>query len=156
MRGKKTLVRILDPTNHGLWEILSRNWPRTWNPSTVTRIWLGFHTGLQTGSFPSAGKPLGIASHTSPTSWMCTGREWPSPHDCTSSVWDELVVFIPVIEAPTVRKVELKQNLLALQQSIVFSPYTLLTELPHFFTHLLPCSICNGKTYIFSWLNFSN
>jgi aldehyde:ferredoxin oxidoreductase len=29
---------------------------------------LGFHTGLQTGSFPSAGKPLAIASHTSPTS----------------------------------------------------------------------------------------
>jgi hypothetical protein len=29
---------------------------------------LGFHTGLQTGSFSSAGKPLAIASHTSPTS----------------------------------------------------------------------------------------
>jgi hypothetical protein len=28
----------------------------------------GFHTGLQTGSFPSTGKPLAIASHTSPTS----------------------------------------------------------------------------------------
>jgi hypothetical protein len=34
--------------------------------------------------------------------------EWPSPHDCTSSVWDELV-FIPVIEPPAVRKVESKK-----------------------------------------------
>jgi hypothetical protein len=30
-----------------------------------------FHPGLQIGSFPSPGKPLGLASHTSPTSWMC-------------------------------------------------------------------------------------
>jgi hypothetical protein len=29
---------------------------------------LGFHTGLQPGSFPSAGKTLAIASFTSPTS----------------------------------------------------------------------------------------
>ncbi len=87
---------------------------------------LGFHTGLQTGSFPSARKPLGIASHTSPTSWMCTGREWPSPHDCTSSVWDELV-FIPVIEAPTVRKVELKK---------IWSPSN-----SQLFFHLIPCSL---------------
>ncbi len=30
-----------------------------------------FHAGLQIGSFPDPGKPLGLASHTSPTSWMC-------------------------------------------------------------------------------------
>jgi hypothetical protein len=34
---------------------------------------------LQTGSFPSAGKPLAIASHTSPTSWMCTVHNWDVP-----------------------------------------------------------------------------
>jgi hypothetical protein len=34
--------------------------------------------------------------------------EWPSPHDCTSSIWDELV-FIPVIKPPAVRKVESKK-----------------------------------------------
>jgi hypothetical protein len=39
----------------------------------------GFHTGLQTGSFPSTGKPLAIASHTSPTSWMCTEQNWDVP-----------------------------------------------------------------------------
>jgi len=33
---------------------------------------VGFHTGLQTGSFPSAGKPLTVTSHTSPTSSICT------------------------------------------------------------------------------------
>jgi hypothetical protein len=40
---------------------------------------LGFHTGLQTGSFPSPGKALAIASHTSPTSWMCTLHNWDVP-----------------------------------------------------------------------------
>ncbi len=36
------------------------------------------------------------------------GLEWPRPHDCTSSFWDELV-FIPIIEPPAVRKVEPKK-----------------------------------------------
>jgi hypothetical protein len=33
---------------------------------------VGFHTGLQTGSLPSAGEALRVASHTLPTSSMCT------------------------------------------------------------------------------------
>jgi len=33
---------------------------------------VGFHTGLQSGLFPSAGKALIVASHTSPISSMCT------------------------------------------------------------------------------------
>jgi len=45
--------------------------PRSHQPLDTDKD-LGFHTGLQTGSFPSASKPLEIASHTSPTSWMCT------------------------------------------------------------------------------------
>jgi len=73
----KRLVRILDPTNHGLSEIWAGiaqelETPRHWQVS-------GFHTGLQTGSFPSAGKPLAISSHTSPTSWMCTPHNWDVP-----------------------------------------------------------------------------
>ncbi len=38
-----------------------------------------FHTGLQIGSFPNAGKPLGLASHTSPTSWMCMVHSLDAP-----------------------------------------------------------------------------
>ncbi len=37
---------------------------------------VGFHTGFQTGSFPSAGKALIVAFHTSPTSSMCTTHNW--------------------------------------------------------------------------------
>jgi hypothetical protein len=46
------------------------NWPRTWNPWTLKYV--VFHTGLQTRSFPSSGKLVIVASHTSPTSSMCT------------------------------------------------------------------------------------
>jgi len=41
--------------------------PRSHQPLDTEKD-LGFRTGLQTGSFPRAGKPLAIASHTSPTS----------------------------------------------------------------------------------------
>jgi hypothetical protein len=49
-----------------------------------------------------------IDSHCTQSYISCLRLEWPSPHDCTSSVWDELV-FIPVIEHPAVRKVEWKK-----------------------------------------------
>jgi len=41
--------------------------PRSYQPLDTEKD-LGFCTGVQTGSFPSAGKALAIASHTSPTS----------------------------------------------------------------------------------------
>ncbi len=46
-------------------------------------------------------------------------------------------------------------QLLNLPQSTFFSPYTTLARRTTPFTHL-PRSFCNGKTYISSWLNFSN
>jgi hypothetical protein len=53
-----------------------------------------------------------------------------------TSVWDELV-FIPIIEPPTVRKVESKKRfLLTLQQFFFFSPRTTLpTQQPHLLTY---------------------
>jgi len=77
MRENKRLARILDPTNHGLWEIWA-GLPKNLEPLDTDKD-LGFRTGLQTGSFLSAGKPLAIASHTSPTSWMCTVHNWYVP-----------------------------------------------------------------------------
>jgi len=56
MREKKRLVRILDPTNHGLWEIWA-GLPKNLEPLDIDKD-LGFHTGLHTGSFPSAGNHL--------------------------------------------------------------------------------------------------
>ncbi len=50
------------------------------------------------------------------------GLEWPSTHDYTRSVRDELV-FIPIIEPPVVKEVESKNN---------FSPSN-----SHFFFHLI-------------------
>ncbi len=52
--------------------------PRSHQPLDTDKD-LGFRTGLQTDSFPSAGKPLAIASDTSPTSWMCTVHNWDVP-----------------------------------------------------------------------------
>jgi hypothetical protein len=76
------------------------------------------------------------------------------PHDCTSSVWDELV-FIPVIESPIVRKVESKKGFFCLAQLPHLHTY------PHHFAMPKPISllakpIIIEKTYISSWLNFSN
>jgi hypothetical protein len=61
--GKKRLVRILDPTNHGLWEIWA-GLPKNLEPLDTDKD-LGFHTGLHTGSFPSAGNYL-QSPHTVP------------------------------------------------------------------------------------------
>jgi hypothetical protein len=83
-----------------------------------------------------------------------TQLEWPSPHDCTSSVWDELV-FISVVEPPTVRKAASKELFAHPPTVNLFftSYYPCHPTTP--FTHL-PHSFCNGKTYSSSWLNFSN
>jgi hypothetical protein len=48
------------------------NWCQITRKIVFRRIlFCRFHTGLQIGSFPNSGKQLGLASHTSPTSWMC-------------------------------------------------------------------------------------
>ncbi len=94
--------------------------------------------------------------------------EWPSPHDCTSSVWDELV-FIPVIEPPAVRKVESKK--FSAHPSTVnffftwYHPYSpnypiypptlLILQWQNLYLFLTKLIIL-GKIYISSWLNFSN
>jgi len=58
-----------DPTSHGFWEIWTLIVPELGTPGHWQAC--GF-TGLQTGSFPSAGKAFIVASHTSPTSSMCS------------------------------------------------------------------------------------
>jgi len=81
------------------------------------------------------------------------GLEWPSPHDYTRSIPNELV-FIPIIEPPIVKEVESKK-ICSTFNSFFFLPHTALAHPTIPFTHL-PHSCCNGKTYISSWLNFSN
>jgi hypothetical protein len=82
------------------------------------------------------------------------GLEWPSPHDYSRSVQDELV-FIPVIEPLAVKEVESKKKFTRPLIVFFFSPHTAPAQPIIPFTHL-PHSFCNGKTYISSWLNFSD
>jgi hypothetical protein len=66
--GPKRLVRILPLMDSEKFEhYLAQNLE-----PLETAKHVGFRTGLQTGSFPSAGKALMVTSHTSPTSSMCT------------------------------------------------------------------------------------
>jgi hypothetical protein len=66
--GKKRLVRI-QPIMHSA--EFEHELAQNLEPLDTDKP-VGFHTGLQTGSFPSAGKPLIVTSHTSPTSSICT------------------------------------------------------------------------------------
>jgi hypothetical protein len=98
-----------------------------------------------------------------PGRWVNRGLEWPSPHDCTSSVWDGHSYWTSCSQKGWVKK-----HLLTLQQSIFFHLVPpLLTQLPHLPTTLLILQWQNlylfltkliilGKIYISSCLNFSN
>jgi hypothetical protein len=65
------------------------------------------------------------------------GLEWPSPHDCTSSVWDTLV-FISVIEPPALSERLWVKNVfcsLFNTQFVFHLVPPLLTQLPHLPTY---------------------
>ncbi len=115
---------------------------------TQPQFWFQFWERVQL-NFYYSGLELVINCWLITRSSPCYWLEWPNPHDCTSSIWDELVGVHPRYWSSRSQKGWVKKVFCPPSNSFFFPPCITPAHPSTPFTQL-PRSFCTGKTYISS------